>query len=75
MSLDYETNIITESTISGCDVLLLPGLLPIFLHGCEIKSGWGLGTRLQNHIYELLASSTAKLTGNIEVPRNVDSVS
>ena len=25
---------------------MLPGLLPIFLHGCEIKSGWGLGTRL-----------------------------
>ena len=23
-----------------------PGLLPIFLHGCEIKSGSGLGTRL-----------------------------
>ena len=24
----------------------IPGLLPIFLHGCEIKSGNGLGTRL-----------------------------
>ena len=38
--------VITESTISGHDVVLLPGLLPIFLHGCKIKSGWGLGTRL-----------------------------
>ena len=38
--------VITESTISGCDVILIPGLLLIFLHGCEIKSGWGLGTRL-----------------------------
>ena len=28
------------------DVVLVPGLLPIFLHGCEIKSGSGLGTRL-----------------------------
>ena len=28
------------------DVVLIPGLLPIFLHGCEIKSGSGLGTRL-----------------------------
>ena len=28
------------------DVVLIPGLLPIFLHGCEIKSGWGLGMRL-----------------------------
>ena len=37
----------TESTISGCDVLI-PGLLPIFLHGCEIKCGWGLGTRLRD---------------------------
>ena len=36
----------TESTISGRDVVLIPGLLPIFLQGCEIKSGWGLGTRL-----------------------------
>ena len=36
----------TESTISGCDVVLIPDLLPIFLHGCEIKSGSGLGTRL-----------------------------
>ena len=36
----------TESTISGCDVVLIPGLLPIFLHGCDIKSGWGLGTWL-----------------------------
>ena len=25
------------------DVVLIPGL---FLHGCEIKSRWGLGTRL-----------------------------
>ena len=25
---------------------MIPGLLPIFLHGCEIKSGRGLGTRL-----------------------------
>ena len=30
----------------GCNVVLIPGLLPIFLHGCEIKSGCGLGTRL-----------------------------
>ena len=29
-----------------CDVVLIPGLLPIFLHGCDIKSGRGLGTRL-----------------------------
>ena len=26
---------------------MVPGLLPIFLHGCEIKSGSGLGTRLK----------------------------
>ena len=25
---------------------MVPGLLPIFLHSCEIKSGSGLGTRL-----------------------------
>ena len=28
------------------DVVLVAGLLLIFLHGCEIKSGSGLGTRL-----------------------------
>ena len=28
------------------DVVLLPGLLPVFLHGCKIKSGSGLGMRL-----------------------------
>ena len=38
--------VLTESTISGCDVVLIPGLLPIFLHSCEKKSGCGLGTRL-----------------------------
>ena len=29
-----------------CDVVLIPGLLLIFLHGCEIKSGSSLETRL-----------------------------
>ena len=38
--------VLTESTISSRDVILIPGLLPIFLHSCEIKSGCGLGTRL-----------------------------
>ena len=28
------------------EIVLIPGLLPIFLHSCEIKSGSGLGTRL-----------------------------
>ena len=32
------------------DAVLIPGLLPIFLHGCEIKSGSGLGTRLEDHM-------------------------
>ena len=35
------------------DIVLIPGLLPIFLHGCEIKSGWGLGTRLRFAILTL----------------------
>ena len=46
--------VLTESTISGRDVVLLPGLLPIFLHGCEIKFGWGRGKRLIcDHAYIL----------------------
>ena len=35
------------------DVVLVPGLLPVFLHGCEIKSGSGLGTRLGKLFSEL----------------------
>ena len=27
-------------------IVMVPGLLPIFLHGCEIKSGSGMGMRL-----------------------------
>ena len=41
--------VLTESTISGLWRSFDPrpaGLLPIFLHGCKIKSGRGLGTRL-----------------------------
>ena len=48
----YETGStlrLTESTIPVRDVVMVPGLLSIFLHGCEIKSGSGLGTRLQLH--------------------------
>ena len=29
------------------DVAMIPGLLWIFLHGCKVKYGSGLGTRLQ----------------------------
>ena len=29
----------------ACDVVAIPGLLPIFLHGCKIKYGSGLGMR------------------------------
>ena len=36
----------TESTILVRDVAMIPDLLPIFRHGCEIKSGSGLGKRL-----------------------------
>ena len=31
-------------------IAMIPGLLPVFLHGCEIKSGSGLGIRLTFHI-------------------------
>ena len=43
----HVTCILTESTIPVRDVVLIPGLLPIFLHGSEIKSGRDLGTRLK----------------------------
>ena len=33
------------------DIVLIPGLLPIFLHSCEIKSGSGLRTRLHVRTY------------------------
>ena len=38
--------VLTESTISGPWRSFDPRFLPIFLHGCEIKFGSGLGTRL-----------------------------
>ena len=38
--------VLTESSISSRDIAVIPGLLPTFLHGYEIKSGSGLGTRL-----------------------------
>ena len=38
---------------------MVPGLLPIFLHGCEIKSGSGLGTRLEWTQCCLLSSPSA----------------
>ena len=47
---------------SGRDVVLLPGLLPILLQGCGIKSGWGLGTRLKaTHLIEETALSRKNL--------------
>ena len=55
----------TESTVrnnqvhlSDHDVVLLPGLLLIFLHGCEIKSGWDLG---RGYIENIGRSRTACL--------------
>ena len=44
--------VLTESSPSFPvrDVVLIPGLLPIFLYGCEIKSRSGLGTRLMDRI-------------------------
>ena len=46
-----------------CDIVLIPVLLPIFLHGCEIKSGSGLGTRLMSDmrfISEILFTASKK---------------
>ena len=44
-----------------CDVVLIPGLLLIFLHGCKIKSGSGLETRLQLMMYKRQPRSSAFL--------------
>ena len=45
------------------DVVLITGLLPIFLHGCEIKSGSGLGTRLGT----LLSKSQKTVCWDMEI--------
>ena len=47
MSRKWWTGLVTSPPFLVCDVAMFPGLLPIFLHGCEIKSGSVLGTRLQ----------------------------
>ena len=44
-SVAKEVKLIAIPPFPVCDTVLIPGLLPIFLHGCEIKSGRGLGTR------------------------------
>ena len=35
-----------DSPFPARDVAMIPGLLPIFFPGCEIKPGSGLGIRL-----------------------------
>ena len=40
---------VLSTLFSVHDVVLVPGLLPILLHGCEIKSGSSLGTRLPTY--------------------------
>ena len=40
---------------------MIPGLLLIFLYGCEIKSGRGLGMRLVRLPYLLSVFSCSKL--------------
>ena len=37
----------TGCILRGHIAIIVLGLLPIFLHSCQIKSGSGLGTRLQ----------------------------
>ena len=44
--------------VQTVDVAMIPGLLLIFLHGCEIKSGSGLGTRLYANSTQHFAAST-----------------
>ena len=39
------------------DVAMFPGLLPIFLHGYEIKSQIGLGMRLLSKYFQLSLST------------------
>ena len=43
------------------DVILIPGFLLIFLHGCKIKSGRGQGMRLVRLPYLLSVFSCSKL--------------
>ena len=40
------------------DIVLIPGLLQIFLHGCEIKSGSGL---MNEAIYSLLHKNIVRM--------------
>ena len=51
-----------------CDVAMIPGLLPIFLHGCEIKSGSGLGMRLSLLTFIVLSLISA----NVDFPTDLD---
>ena len=56
--------VLTESTISGSWRILIPGLLPIFLHGCEMKSESGLGTRLALYVSSVRTTDVILLISN-----------
>ena len=49
----YETESTLRTNQVHHDVVMVLGLLPIFLHSCEIKSGSGLGMRLEYHTTRL----------------------
>ena len=49
---------------------MVPGLLQIFLHGCEIKSGSGLGTRLGNNATVTFSNEYPKLLQTWTLTKN-----
>ena len=53
-----------------CDVVKVPGLLPTFLHRCEIKSGSGLETRLEFYMYTAKFKSYLFVMSLVSIRRN-----
>ena len=48
---------------------MVPGLLPIFLHGCEIKSGSGLGTRLTGCMVHVFTNDAFQKPFSLTAPQ------
>ena len=67
--LVHNVDLVCTNRVLVRDVVLIPGLLPIFFHSCEIKSGSGLGMRLTgSYIYLSSTSIAIIVSSHIPLP-------
>ena len=67
--LVHNVDLVCTNRVLVRDVVLIPGLLPIFFHSCKIKSGSGLGMRLTgSYIYLSSTSIAIIVSSHIPLP-------